>query len=111
MPHRPGPKGPYSTHLGGNAHGDNTRTDNKVARITAGTGGRSAAEDRPAQATVKVQRSHGGRRTMTRMLKAAPRGRDDLKPIRWIQKSALQGTSRPAGRVGARDEHNPNSTM
>ena len=36
----------------------------------------------------KVQRSHGGRRTMTWMLTDAPRGRDALKPIRRIQMCA-----------------------
>jgi len=43
-----------------------------------------------AQAVAKVQRSHGGRRTMTWMPTDAPRGRDALKPIRRIQTCAAR---------------------
>jgi hypothetical protein len=55
LPHRPSPKWLHSNHLGGNAHGNNTRTDNKVARITAGTGGRSAAEDRRRKSRLRYR--------------------------------------------------------
>jgi hypothetical protein len=43
-----------------------------------------------AKAVAKVQRSHGGRRTMTWMPTVAPRGRDALKPIRRIQMCAAR---------------------
>ena len=117
LPHRPGQKRPHSTYREGNLQGQNTHgqqgssqartrrgehrapqppkgkeatcayTAQRALRTPVGNLQPKAAR---AQAVAKVQRSHGGRRTMTWMPTVAPRGRDALKPIRRIQMCAAR---------------------